>query len=57
MKESLDQQEPATSLGQREQRLKKAWIEISANTLHSLVASMPSRIQKCVQLRGDYVGC
>ena len=57
MKESLDQQEPATNLGQLERRLKKAWRDISADTLRRLVASMPSRVQKCARLRGDYVGC
>ena len=57
MKESLDQQEPATHLGQLERRLKKAWRDISADTLRRLVASMPSRVQKCARLRGDYVGC
>ena len=57
MQDSLDQQEPATSLGQLERPLKKAWREISADTLHNLVASMPSRIHTCARLRGGYVGC
>lgn len=57
LKESLNQQEPATSLNQLERRLKKAWGEISTDTLRNLVTSMPSRIQKCVRRRGEYVDC
>lgn len=54
MKQSLDEQEPSTSLTQLERRLKAAWRNISADTLRDLVASMPSRVQKCAKLNGGY---
>ena len=54
MKQSLDEQEPSTSLAQLERRLKAAWWNISADTLRDLVASMPSRVQKCAKLDGGY---
>ena len=56
LKQSLDEQEPATSLGQLERRLKAAWRNISADTLRNLVESMPSRVQKCAKLNGGYTG-
>ena len=56
LKQSLDEQEPATSLAQLERRPKAAWRNISADMLGNLVASMPSRVQKCAKLNGGYTG-
>ena len=56
MKQRLDEEEPTTNLRQLESRRKKAWHQISTRALHSLVASIPSRVRKGVNLHNEYLG-
>ena len=39
-----------------EKTVKLAWSEISPEILDNLISSMPKRIQKCLELSGDYIG-
>ncbi|KAI6654507.1 hypothetical protein LOD99_903 [Oopsacas minuta] len=48
--------ERATNLKMLEKQLILAWKEISPETLEKLIAGMPSRINKCLKLNGDYIG-
>ncbi|KAI6655736.1 Transposable element Tcb1 transposase [Oopsacas minuta] len=52
----LDSMERATNLKMLEKQLILAWKEISPETLEKLIAGMPSRINKCLKLNGDYIG-
>ena len=56
MQQELDKKKPLTNLGQLEKALKRTWANSSPQTLKNLVASMPSRVSLCVQLRGEYIG-
>ena len=56
MQQELDKKTPPTNFGQLEKAPKRTWAKISPQTLKNLVASMPSCVSLCVQLRGEYIG-
>ena len=56
LKSKLDSMERATNINMLEKQLLLAWKEISPDTLEKLIAGMPSRINKCLKLNGDYIG-
>ena len=40
----------------KQDNLKNAWSEINPNILRNLVEGMPGRIEKCIRLKGGYIG-
>ena len=56
LQQELDKSEPCTSVGQLTEGLQSAWANIPLDMLERLVASMTSRVSKCRELRGEYIG-
>ncbi|KAI6660227.1 hypothetical protein LOD99_10463 [Oopsacas minuta] len=52
----LETKECPTNLKMLQKQLIQAWREITPETLDKLIASMPNRISKCIQLNGGYIG-
>ena len=53
---SILQDKSSTNLQQLSAILKVAWANINPSILENLVAGMPARIAKCIQLNGGYIG-
>ena len=56
LKSRVDEMEMCTNIEMLEKTVKLAWSEISPEILDNLISSMPKRIQKCLELSGDYIG-
>ena len=56
LQDQLDRKRPATGLYELKNNLKNAWSEINPNILRNLEEGMPSRIEKCIRLKGGYKG-
>ena len=56
LQSKLDTMDCATNLNILEKQLLLAWKEISPETSENLIAGMPSRIKKCLELNGGYIG-
>ena len=48
--------ERPSNLESLQKQLIQAWSEITPEILDKLIASMPSRIRKCIELKGEYIG-
>ena len=56
LQDQLDRKGPATGMDEFENNLKKAWLEINPDIFRNLVEGMPGRIEKCILLKGGYIG-
>ena len=56
LQEKLNDMKSSTNLQQLSANLKVAWANINPSILENLVAGMPARIAKCIQLNGRYIG-
>ena len=56
VKGKLQELEPATNEETLIKNVKEAWSQISPDTLEALIAGMPNRIKRCLQLEGGYIG-
>lgn len=54
--EKLNEMKPSTNLKQLADSLKVAWKNINPSILENIVAGMPARITKCIQLNGGNIG-
>ncbi|KAI6649518.1 hypothetical protein LOD99_11883 [Oopsacas minuta] len=52
----LETMERPTNLIMLQKQLIQAWREITPETIDKLIAGMPNRINKCIQLKGGYIG-
>ena len=55
MQQELDKKAPRTTLRALESELKQVWAGIRPEILRNLVSSMPARVARCVELRGEYI--
>ena len=51
-----DRKRPAAGLEELKIYLKKSWSEINPDYLRNLGRGMPERIEKCILLKGGYIG-
>ena len=56
LQEKLNEMSPSTNLKQLSENLKISWRDINPSILENLIAGMPGRIAKCLQLNGGYIG-
>ena len=56
LKQRLDQLPQSYNLENLKKSLKIAWSNIDPSCLENLVAGMPNRIRKCLELEGGYIG-
>ena len=56
MKNRVAEMRPATTLDQLVRQLNLAWSSLDETILENLVASMPNRMKKVLQMKGDYIG-
>ncbi|KAI6660733.1 Transposase [Oopsacas minuta] len=56
LQEKLNEMKPSTNLNQFAENLKSGWRDINPLILENLVAGMPAHIDKCIQLKGGYIG-
>jgi hypothetical protein len=46
----------ATTIDGLKKLIKKVWCNLDPDLLENLVKSMPERVKKVVQLKGEYIG-
>lgn len=56
VQEKMNEMKPATCETSLIENVKKAWASISPEILENLMMSMPSRVKKCIQMKGGYTG-
>ena len=56
VQDKIDRMKPAVNVDGLEKMLENAWASIDPDILERLYLGMPMRIQKCIELSGDYIG-